>query len=96
MHSDRWQQIKQLFNDALQREPSQRAMFLAEACAGDDELRAEVEELLDAYQTDFMDRPAVGELADLLLGRQEKLANAQLFILYAILNLIGAGGMLVL
>src|SRR5213080_1134708 len=93
MHSDRWQQIKQLFNDALQREPSQRAMFLAEACAGDDELRAEVEELLDSYQTDFMDRPAVGEVADLILGTQEKLANGQRVNQYEILKPIGAGGM---
>src|SRR3989442_4848468 len=93
MHSDRWQQIKQLFNDALQREPSQRAMFLAEACAGDDELRAEVEELLDSYQTDFMDRPAVGEVADLILGTQEKLVSGQRVNQYEILKPIGAGGM---
>src|SRR5438094_3415446 len=93
MYSDRWQQIKQLFNDALQREPSQRAMFLAEACAGDDELRAEVEELLDSYQTDFMDRPAVGEVADLILGTQEKLASGQRVNQYEILKPIGAGGM---
>jgi len=36
----------QLFNSALQREVSQRAAFLEKACAGDEELRREVESLL--------------------------------------------------
>ena len=46
MKSDRWQQIERLCHAALEREESQRAAFLEEACEGDDTLRREVEDLL--------------------------------------------------
>src|SRR6266853_2960797 len=93
MPSDRWQQIKELFNDALQREPPQREAFLVAACAGDDELRAEVEKLLDSYQTDFMAQPAVGEVADLIVCARGQLVNGQRVNQYEIIEPIGAGGM---
>jgi serine/threonine-protein kinase len=40
------QQIDALFHDACQRAPNERAEFLAQACAGDEALRREVELLL--------------------------------------------------
>ena len=46
MTPERWQQIEKLFYAALEREPNQRAAWLAEACAGDESLREEVEALL--------------------------------------------------
>ena len=46
MTPERWQQIQELYHAALKREPSQRAAFLKEACAGDEALRREVESLL--------------------------------------------------
>ncbi|MBI1765116.1 MAG: serine/threonine protein kinase [Acidobacteria bacterium] len=46
MTPDRWQQLKELFNDALERPPAERAAFLDAACADDAELRREVEALL--------------------------------------------------
>ena len=46
MNPERWQQIKQLYNSALELDPSQRNAFLREACAGDDTLRKEIERLL--------------------------------------------------
>jgi len=46
---ERWEQIKDLFGLALEREPSQRAAFLQEACS-DDEARAEVESLLASHE----------------------------------------------
>jgi len=46
MTPERWQQIKHLCELALEREPAARAAFLAEACAADGQLRAEVESLL--------------------------------------------------
>jgi serine/threonine protein kinase/Flp pilus assembly protein TadD len=39
-----------LFEAALGREPGERARFLAEACAEDSELRAQVEKLITAHQ----------------------------------------------
>ena len=49
MTPERWQQIEKLYHSTLEREDSQRASFLKEACAGDEVVRREVESLL-AYQ----------------------------------------------
>lgn len=93
MNSDRWQQIKQVFNDALQREPSARTAFLAEVCADDSDLRAEVEKLLNSYETDFMAEPAVGEVASSILSRPQQLRDGQSLGRYRVVQPIGAGGM---
>jgi hypothetical protein len=46
MQVERWRQIERLFHSAPQRTPSERAALLAEACAGDEGLRRQVELLL--------------------------------------------------
>jgi uncharacterized RDD family membrane protein YckC len=46
MKSERWQQISHLYDAALERSVAERAAFVREACADDDELRREVESLL--------------------------------------------------
>ena len=46
MKPERWRQIEQIYHSTLEREESQRASFLKEACGGDEELRREVESLL--------------------------------------------------
>jgi hypothetical protein len=51
MDAKRWQQIERLYHEALDRPAADRQVFLAEACAGDDTLRREVEELLDDPST---------------------------------------------
>jgi serine/threonine-protein kinase len=58
---DRWQQISQLYHDALARGESQRTGFLDAACAGDDALRREVDSLVARERSadDFLARPAV-------------------------------------
>lgn len=40
--SESWQQVKEVLHQALECAPGGRAAFLAEACAGDELLRAEV------------------------------------------------------
>src|SRR5262245_64424440 len=50
MASERYQQVKELFQSALEREGSQRKRFLAEACAGDPSVREEVESLLTSHE----------------------------------------------
>jgi hypothetical protein len=47
MDPKRWERIEQLYNQALDRRPEERSSFLAEACRGDEEVRREVESLLD-------------------------------------------------
>ena len=49
MTPERWRQIEHVYLSTLEREESQRSSFLKEACAGDEELRKEVESLL-AYK----------------------------------------------
>jgi hypothetical protein len=48
MSLDRQQQIEELYNAALERAEGERASFLAQACAGDEKLRRELESLLGA------------------------------------------------
>ncbi len=47
MKPERWKRIEQLFNSALEREASERAAFLEEACEGDEALLREVRSLLE-------------------------------------------------
>ena len=46
MDPQRWRRVEELYHEALGKEPGRRAIFLAEACHGDEEMRREVESLL--------------------------------------------------
>lgn len=50
MKVDRWRQIENLFHQAVELSPNERADFLATVCSGDAELRNEVESLLAVHQ----------------------------------------------
>jgi eukaryotic-like serine/threonine-protein kinase len=88
-----WRRAEDLFHAALERPPETRRAFLGEACAGDTELRRQVELLLskDERAGDFLEEPVLAGLAapmgarGALLGRQ--------YGPYRILSLLGAGGM---
>src|SRR5687768_1229586 len=68
MPAERWQQIEKLFHAALERTPSERAALLADACAGDEELRREVESLLATHEQgkSLLETPASDLAADWL------------------------------
>lgn len=51
MDPARWRRIEQLYHAALARPAAERAALLAQACAGDEALRQEVQALLDAPAT---------------------------------------------
>src|SRR3954454_13317462 len=51
MTPDRHQQIKRLFLAAVERAPHEAKAFLDGACAADDDLRREVQSLLDHHRT---------------------------------------------
>jgi serine/threonine protein kinase len=59
MQDDLWQRVRQLFDQAVERDPSERTSFIAEASGDDDELRRIVEELVVAHEraATFMERP---------------------------------------
>ncbi len=90
--SQRWQQIKQIFEGALELHAAEREAFLARCCEGQTEVRAEVESLLRNYEVagSFMETPAVAHAADTL---DQKLTPGQRVKHYQIVNLIGEGGM---
>ena len=95
MTPERWQQVKEIFNSALEREQSQRSAFLAEACRGDEYLRSEVESLLSSHERDgqFIDAPAFELAADLIGDKQSTMASGQILGSYRILSILGRGGM---
>jgi len=95
MKPDRWQQIDRLLDPALELDAEERAAFLDEACAGDAELRAEVESLLAAHEQagSFIEAPAMDAAARLSIADNETLAAGQTIGHYEIRAYIGAGGM---
>jgi eukaryotic-like serine/threonine-protein kinase len=52
MTPQRYAEITRLCQAALELNASQRAAFLSQACAGDDELRTEIEALLAADEAE--------------------------------------------
>jgi TolB-like protein/tRNA A-37 threonylcarbamoyl transferase component Bud32/Flp pilus assembly protein TadD len=59
-----WQQVKQLFDAALERDRSSRNTFLSDACGGNRELQKKVEQLLAAHEQagSFLAVPRTGSL----------------------------------
>jgi eukaryotic-like serine/threonine-protein kinase len=47
MNPERWQQIEAIYHAAVEREPTTRAAYLAQACGSDTDLRREVQSLLE-------------------------------------------------
>ena len=97
MSPERWQQIEQLFQSALELDAAERAAFLAKVCGNDDELRQEVEALL-VFQTGMsgLIQGAVQQAAGLLDNSTAKARFAPGMTLnkrYRIVGLLGRGGM---
>jgi eukaryotic-like serine/threonine-protein kinase len=59
MASNRWESIKELFEEVLERAPSERATLLAQICRDDEDLGAEVKRLILQYESagDFLESP---------------------------------------
>jgi eukaryotic-like serine/threonine-protein kinase len=80
MNPERWRQIDQLLEAALEREPEERAAFLASACAGDESLRLEVESLLrsDEAAESFIEEPATPLVAEVIAEQPAQATTEQL------------------
>jgi serine/threonine protein kinase len=94
LNPERWQQIKEIFDAALDKDSSERTAFLDEVCGEDQGLRQEVETLLNSQNDDsFLEKPAyqvVPELFESDAG--DTIIGTQLGP-YAITQKIGKGGM---
>lgn len=95
MTPERWQQINELYHSSLEREPFERAAFIAQACDGDEELRQEIESLLSSHEQadSFIEQPVVGAVARLLITEQTDSMTGNEIGHYKILTRIGTGGM---
>jgi serine/threonine-protein kinase len=92
---NRWPEVERLYYAARERDAGAREAWLAEACPGDEALRAEVESLLkfDTVAGGFLTRPALEQAARALPQPiAAALAGRQIHG-YEIRSLLGAGGM---
>jgi len=95
MTPERYQQIDQLADAALELGVEERAAFLDQACAGNEELRGQVERLLSAHEHEdsFLSAPALEVIAQEMAAAQAQSLIGRQLGHYQILSLLGAGGM---
>src|SRR5262247_2203468 len=99
MDAKRWEQIKEVYDRALDLRGDERDGYLTEACAGADDLRREVESLLAAHDnaSQFLQSPAVEVAARDIVADEDTSPATQLIgrelANYKIISLLGRGGM---
>src|SRR5437868_10193265 len=93
MTPERWRQIEEIYQSAMDQEPGSLSAYLAGACIGDDDLRREVESLLELHDAAVLvDQPAWQAVGELLDNDPSVAIGAQLGP-YRIEGVLGAGGM---
>ena len=94
MQSERWRTCTDIFHAALDHATEERSAFLDETCAGDAQLRQQVELLLKYHDEagQFMASPAVAETPELLKDDPDALIG-QHFGNYRVDGILGIGGM---
>jgi eukaryotic-like serine/threonine-protein kinase len=93
MNPDRWRQVADVYDSALEREPAARKAFLAEACRNDSDLRREVESLLAQEHTSLVVDQDMLAVAAVVLDGVSRLQPGTTLGPYRVEALIGAGGM---
>jgi serine/threonine protein kinase len=95
MTPERWQQVEEVLQGALDRAPEERTAFLEQVCAGDAELQGEASSLASAYDAaaDFFEEPAMARDARIILGDHSLESIGQEIGPYKIIERLGSGGM---
>jgi serine/threonine protein kinase len=95
VNTERWQEVERVFHAALEQPAEDRDAWLARACGEDEDLRGEVQSLLQ-YQVRaerFIESPALDLAANMQASPRAAAATAgQAIQQYRILSVIGAGG----
>jgi eukaryotic-like serine/threonine-protein kinase len=96
MKPERWSKIESIFHKVLEADESRRGAVIEESCAGDEELRREVESLL-AHHSDsssFIEQPAFATTISLTAAAAPRPDLKGVAVgHYRILEEIGSGGM---
>ena len=95
MTPERWQKVEAILQGALDRAPHERAVFLHEACSGDEQLQVETSSLVDAHDEagDFIEQPAIEQDAEFLVNSLEQSKIDREIGPYKIIRRLGGGGM---
>ncbi len=91
MNRDEYQRAKEIFHSALELPPSERSVYLDEKCSVDTTLRRQIERMLDSFDSDYLEEPAVDEFAGLVLSGE--LEKGTIVGHYEIREKVGSGGM---
>ncbi len=95
MTREQWQNVRKILERALELDPAECAQYLDEACAGDAELRREIDSLLAANNQatrGFLAGQAIDQVGDLLELGSDTLQGRRIGP-YQVLEEIGHGGM---
>ena len=94
MTPERWGRVKEIFAEALERDPSERTTYVEAACASDPELRVEVVSLLEAHETagGFIEQEAAQRIGLASVAPQQDWIGRRLGP-YRIVGEAGRGGM---
>lgn len=95
MDTERFQQAKEIFCDALELPVAERDRFIVEKCADDKELLAEIKVLLDSHDEadDFIETPVISTVSDFVADQNESKFSGKQIGAYRIVREIGRGGM---
>jgi serine/threonine protein kinase/Flp pilus assembly protein TadD len=95
MTPERWEEIGRLCAAALEMTPDERDAYLDQACAGDEDLRREVESLIaaDARAGDFIAAPVIGNAVEFLTEERVPSLSGRMLGDYEVLAFLGKGGM---
>jgi eukaryotic-like serine/threonine-protein kinase len=90
----RWQMLKTIFENALEKEASARSAYLDEACGTDIALRSEAAALLARHnEDDFLEKPAYAAVPELFENEPDPIEIGAKIGPYEIQSKLGSGGM---